>query len=373
MKYEQKNPVPIPPTGKFQDVKATVNTVFDWEYSLRKQNLLNLFEKGKALDWNASELDWSTEVSIERMMAERSAAGAADVMNNVMNPPKKMSDEEMIELQLNMNGFMLSQFLHGEQGALLATAKIVQTVPWEEAKFYAANQVMDEARHVEVYHRYLTEKLGLSYEVNPSLQTLLSDIITDSRWDVTFLGMQIMVEGLALAAFGMMRMMMAGEPLIQDITTRIMADESRHVAFGVMALDKLYTEEMSGNELREREEFVIEATHLLRERLLMTQVFERLGWDVPLWTEWAKEMPFMVGFRQMTFSKIVPNLKRLGLLTPRVRAAYEKMDLLRFEHMKDSVEEPEPTPPTELVQILMQFLAEGPKDAGGVVQGAAAR
>jgi hypothetical protein len=217
---------------------------------------------------------------------------------------------------------------------------------------------MDEARHVEVYHRYLTEKLGISYEVHPSLQQLLDQILQDPRWDLTFLGMQIMVEGLALAAFGMMRLMMAGEPLIQDITTRIMGDESRHVAFGVLALEKAYREELSASELREREDFVIEATHLMRDRLLMHQVFERLGWDVDTWVEWAKGTPFMIGFRQMTFSKIVPNLKRLGLLTPRVRAEYEKLDLLRFENLKDSVDQPEPEPPQELVQMLMQVLGQ---------------
>jgi hypothetical protein len=292
------------------------------------------------------------------MMAVRAAVGGGGMMNQLLNPPRDLAEEEVIELNLHMNAFMLSQFLHGEQGALLATAKIVQTVPEEESKFYAANQVADEARHVEVYHRYLTEKLGVNYPVNASLQTLLDDIIRDARWDVTFLGMQIMVEGLALAAFGMQRMMMAGEPLIQDITTRIMGDESRHVAFGVLSLEKIYQEEMSGAELREREDFVIEATHLLRERLLMEQVFQRLGWDEKVWTDWANETPFMRGFRQMTFSKIVPNLKRLGLLTPRVREAYAKMDLLRFENLKDSVEEPEPQPPAELVQLLMQFLQD---------------
>ena len=99
---------------------------------------------------------------------------------------------------------MLSQFLHGEQGALLATAQIVNTVPWTEAKFYAANQVADEARHVEVYRRYLTEKLPYAYPVNPHLHTLLTQIIGESRWDMIYLGMQIMVEGLALAAFGLM-------------------------------------------------------------------------------------------------------------------------------------------------------------------------
>jgi hypothetical protein len=339
VKYVQRNPVPVPATGPFGSVRTTLDAVFDWEYALKRQNLLALFEKGKALNWNASDLDWSTDVDIERTMKERTA-NAGGLMNQLLNPPRPLDADERTTLQLHMNSFMLSQFLHGEQGALLATAKIVETVPWAEAKFYAASQVLDEARHVEVYHRYLTEKLGLSYGVHPSLQ--------------------ILVEGLALAAFGLLRLQMAGEPLIQDITTRIMADESRHVAFGVLALENVYTKEMSGTELREREDFVIEASHLLRERLMMQPVFERLGWEVPVWLEWAQRTPFMVGFRQMTFSKIVPNLKRLGLLTPRVREAYAKMDLLRFENEKDSVEEPEVRPPAELVQLLLQLLA-GPQ------------
>ena len=362
MKYVQKNPVPLPATGAFGEVSATLDAVFDWEYALKRQNLLALFEKGKALNWNASELDWSTDVDMDRIMRER-AAGASGMMNQLLAPPRPLSPEENATFQTHMNAFMLSQFLHGEQGALLATAKIVETVPWVEAKFYAATQVLDEARHVEVYHRYLTEKLGVSYGVHPSLQALLDDILRDPRWDLTFLGMQILVEGLALAAFGLLRLQMAGEPLIQDITTRIMADESRHVAFGVLALEDVYTRQMGANELREREDFVIEASHLLRERLLMQPVFERMGFDVPLWVEWAQRTPFMVGFRQMTFSKIVPNLKRLGLLTPRVREAYAKMDLLRFENEKDSVEEPEVRPPAELVQLLMQLLSAAQQPA----------
>ena len=356
MDYPQRNPIPIPASGAFESVSTTLESVFDWQYALEQRGLMALYEKGKANNWNATELDWSTEVSIERMMRERMQAGSGSFFAEVMQPPTPLDDRGVVELQLNMNAFMLSQFLHGEQGALLATAKIVQTVPEEEAKFYAASQVMDEARHVEVYHRYLTEKMGIAYPVVPSLQSLLDDIIRDPRWDVTFLGMQIMVEGLALAAFSMMRMMMSGEPLIQDITTRIMADESRHVAFGVLSLGDYYRDELSGNELKEREDFVIEATHLLRERLRMEPVFERMGFDVPLWTDWADSTPFMQGFRQMTFSKIVPNLKRLGLLTPRVREAFAKMDLLRFEHLKDSVEEAEPQPPEELVKLLMEFL-----------------
>ncbi len=368
MQYTQHNPLPLPEGGPYESVRATMDTVFDWQYELRKQNLLNLYEKGKTLAWNANDLDWSTEVNIERMVRERVANGMGPLMNSLLSPPLPLGDKEVVEFQLNMNAFMLSQFLHGEQGALLATAKIVQGVPWTEAKFYAANQVADEARHVEVYHRYLTEKLGLSYEISPNLNKLLDDIILDPRWDITFLGMQIMVEGLALAAFGVTRLQMADEPLIQDLITRVMGDESRHVAFGVLSLADLYTKEMGSTELREREDFVIEATHMLRERLKVGPVFERLGWNVTLWTEWSEQTPFMRGFRQMMFSKIVPNLKRLGLLTPRVRAAYEQLDLLQFEHLKDSVEEPEVAPPQELVQLLMQFMQN---NAGGAVHSAA--
>ena len=356
MQYPQHNPLPIPASGEFQKVNGTIEAVFDWHYELKRTRLLELYEKGKANTWNASDLAWGTEVDIEKMVSQRQLMGGGGMINRLLAPPRPLDDREALALNLHMNAFMLSQFLHGEQGALLATAKIVETVPWAEAKFYAANQVADEARHVEVYHRYLTEKLGVSYEVHPSLATLLGDIMADPRWDVTYLGMQIMVEGLALAAFGMQKMMMAEEPLIVDITTRIMADESRHVAFGVLSLEEV-TRSYTASELREREDFLMEATHLMRERLLMQPVFERLGWPVEQWVPWAQNTPFMKGFRQMLFSKIVPNLKRLGLLTPRVRDMYGKLDLLRFESMKDSVEEPEVMPPQELVQLLMKFLA----------------
>jgi hypothetical protein len=364
MQYPQHNPLPIPAIGEFQKVKGTIEAVFDWHYELKRSKLLELYEKGKANTWNAADLDWSTNVDIEKMVAQRQQLGGGGLLNQLLSPPRPLDDREAILLNLHMNAFMLSQFLHGEQGALLATAKIVETVPWAEAKFYAANQVADEARHVEVYHRYLTEKLGVSYEIHPSLGALLGDIMTDSRWDVTYLGMQIMVEGLALAAFGMQKMMMAEEPLIVDITTRIMADESRHVAFGVISLEEIY-KDMSASELREREDFVMESTHLMRERLLMQPVFERLGWPVDVWVKWAQDTPFMKGFRQMLFSKIVPNLKRLGLLTPRVREMYASLDLLRFENLKDSVEDPEIAPPAELVQMLMQFLAAGAQQQPG--------
>ena len=173
------------------------------------------------------------------MVREQNAAmnpGATDLL-----PPFDVSgtalaswgDAEYLQLGIEMQNHLLSQFMHGEQGALLCTAKIVETVPWIDAKYYAATQVVDEARHVEVFAKYLDTKLTGHYPINAHLRMLLDDIIEDSRWDMTYLGMQIMVEGLALAAFGMMHQTTA-EPLLKQLLRYVMSDEARHVAFGVL-------------------------------------------------------------------------------------------------------------------------------------------
>jgi len=280
-------------------------------------------------------------------------------MDAILNPPERLDAKTRRRMNYHIDAWMLSQFMHGEQGALLATAQIVNTVPWTEAKFYAANQVADEARHVEVYRRYLTEKMGISFPVNPHLHTLLDQIIAESRWDMIYLGMQIMVEGLALAAFGVMKFTKADEPLIQQITAAVMRDEARHVAFGVLSLQDLYTKELSSAELAEREEFVIEATVLMRDRLLMEEVWPRVGLDPKIWMPWALTTPFMTGFRQILFSKIVPNLKRLGLLTPRVRAKFADLDILQYESLPDSTTDEDTAIPPALLAFFSSLQAAG--------------
>ena len=346
--------IPIPPAGRLEAVGETSETVFTWDYEVRREALLNLYEKGKRLQWNAStDIDWSIDVDPERFPDFLSA----DVVNTLLSPPRKLEEKEFVRLRVHQLGWMLSQFLHGEQGALLATAQIVNTVPWLEAKFYAASQVIDEARHVEVYRRYLTEKLPFAFPVNPHLHTLLTQIIRDPRWDVTYLGMQIMVEGLALAAFGMMHFMNPHERLLQQITSAVMRDEARHVAFGVLSLEDVYRQ-MTASELREREDFVIEAAHLMRDRLLMQEVWERLGYDLDVWTRWSIETPFMQAFRQLLFSKIVPNLRRLGLLTPHVREAFAKIGVLQFEDLPDSTQDEKVTVPPALAALFPQLAVQ---------------
>jgi hypothetical protein len=347
--------IELPASGPLEAVETAYRALFNWEYKFERPELVNLYEKGKKLQWNAStDIDWSIDVDPERVRPENMAAFDA-----VLNPPEKLDVKMRQRMRHHFDAWMLSQFMHGEQGALLATARLVEAVPWTEAKFYAANQVADEARHVEVYRRYLTEKLGLSYPVNPHLRTLLQQILSESRWDMVYLGMQIMIEGLALAAFGFMRFTQFEEPLIQQITNYVMRDEARHVAFGVLSLEGLYTRELSSTELKEREEFVIEATVLMRDRLLMEEVWERIGLDPKVWLPWSLNTPFMVGFRQLLFSKIVPNLKRLGLLTPRVREKFAELNILSYESLPDSTQEEDTAVPPALAQLFLQLQSAG--------------
>jgi len=203
-------------------------------------------------------------------------------------------------------------------------------VPWIDAKYYAATQVMDEARHVETYDHYLRDKLNKEYPINPHLKTLLDQILTDSRWDMKYLGMQIMVEGLAMAAFGLMEKF-CSEPLLKQLTQYIMRDESRHVAFGVLSLEGFYPQ-LNEREMREREEFTYEGCRLMRDRLYAVEVWQEMGLPIEETREIVMRSEIMREFQKMLFSKVVPNAKRLGLLTPWLREKFHELDILKFEH-----------------------------------------
>ena len=257
------------------------------------------------------------------------------------SPLKNFGDKEWTQVGVESMNWRLSQFMHGEQGALLCTAKIVETVPWIDAKYYASTQVMDEARHVEVFAKYLQEKLTGFYPINAHLKLLLDDIIADSRWDMTYLGMQIMVEGLALAAFGFMYQL-TEEPLLKQLLRYVMSDEARHVAFGVLSLKEYYAE-LSDAELRERQEFAFEAAVRMRDRFLQQEVWERMGVDTRKMVKILLEAPEdQLIFQQMLFSKIVPNCKKLGLLDASddwLRHRFEEIGVIQFEDWADTGEE----------------------------------
>ena len=237
-------------------VESHFDSLFTWDYQKGKRPQLNkLYEKAKSSQWDGEkDLDWSIDVDIEKVVTELSVAAPGDAWIRQRGEEegvlKNWGDKEWMQLGIEGQTWRLSQFMHGEQGALICTARITETVPWYDAKLFAATQVVDKARHVEVFAKYLDTKLNGFYPINAHLEALLNDIIRDSRWDMTYLGMQVMVEGLALAAFGFLHML-TNEPLLKNLLRYVMADEARHVAFGVLSLKEAY-DGMDSKEIRER-------------------------------------------------------------------------------------------------------------------------
>src|SRR2546425_7582673 len=299
-------------------VPSSFDTVFNWEYDENRARLLSLYAKGKQKQWDAAtRLDWSIEVD------PGSEKNGPDDYIPIYGSPtwEKLTEDERRTLRHHMGAWLNSQFLHGEQGALICTAKIVQSVPDIDSKFYAATQVMDEARHVELYDRYLRTKIELVYPINKYLKILLDQVIRDSRWDFTYLGMQVLIEGLALAAFALIRDF-SEEPLAKALNTYVMQDEARHVAFGRLALRDYYPQ-LTDAERAEREEFVVYACYLMRDRFLAEEVWERLGLPLQECLDYVEHSDMLREFRKTLFSRIVPTIKDLGLFGPRVRAAFE--------------------------------------------------
>ena len=330
-------------------VQDNADAIFTWDYEKGARAGLNkLYEKAKTSQWNgATDLDWSIEVDQEQFahaiseMRRQGMADAGIVLDGT--PFASWGEKEWTLLSIESQNWTLSQFMHGEQGALICTAKIVETVPWIDAKYYASTQVMDEARHVEVFAKYLDTKLTGHYPINAHLRMLLDDIINDSRWDMTYLGMQIMVEGLALAAFGM-AYQTTPDPLLKQLLRYVMSDEARHVAFGVLSL-KEYYEGLSDAEMLERQEFAFEAAVRMRDRFLQQEVWERMGVDIKQAVhlfDVPAEVKNQDPFQQLLFSKIVPNCKKLGLLDANdgwLRKKFDVLGVTQFEDWADTGEE----------------------------------
>jgi len=315
---------PIPDIDPSWTVPQNFEAVFDWEYDDGRKQMMHLYQKGKDMQWDALDrIDWALELNHENPME------MPDETMGIFHTPHwaKMSEKERIEFRRHNQGWTMSQFMQGEQAALICAAKIVQQVPDLDAKFYASTQVMDEARHVEAYKKYL-EHLGVAYPMTAPLQTLVDQALRDSRWDMTYLAMQVVIEGLALAAFGNIREM-AKNALTQQVNAYVMQDESRHVAFGRLALKEYYPQ-LTQAEREEREEFLVEACYHMRDRFEGRELYEHLGLPVDEIVEAQQECQLMQNFRRMLFQRIVPIVRDIGLWSDKIQAAYADMGVLQF-------------------------------------------
>ena len=306
---------------------------YNWDYSVADNRIKKLYELGKELNWNGSiDLNWDYNHPKDELLVD---AGLAP--HQQLPEFEALTEEQKIEFDRHETAELLSQFLHGEQGALLVASQLVSCAPTYNAKLYAASQTFDEARHVEVFNKYLQDKLGMHYPINPNLKMLLDKILTDERWDLKFIGMQIIIEGLALAAFNMLKLQ-TRDPLLEQLLHYVIRDEARHVTFGINYLED-FVKTLSPEEVEDRAQFAYEACVISRERLVNTRAMEKfLGMTREEARVFTLETSSMDNFRNFLFSRVIPNLSRIGLLTDNIRPKFEELGLLEFENAPDDFE-----------------------------------
>jgi hypothetical protein len=331
--YRRRDEHDAPPLGPAEArqiaeiFRTPLTGAYAWSYEDSDRKIRRLYELGKKLNWNATQdIDWTTTFA-------RTESPLLEGFNPFEGwPPfEALSEEKRIEFAWHQHAWMLSQFLHGEQGALLVASQLVSCAPTQDAKLYAASQTFDEARHVEVFGRYLLDKVGFMYPVNENLKALLDKILTDPRWDLKFIGMQLIIEALALAAFHTQKMI-ARDKLLIDIVDLVIRDESRHVAFGVTYMEQ-FVKSLSPEEIEDRAQFAYEACVVMRERILGTEALAHFGMDVEEGRKRMLDSVVMQEFRRLLFSRVIPNLAKVGLLTERVRPLYEQLGVLEYENL----------------------------------------
>ncbi len=304
---------------------------FDWQYSDDMPEMRVLYERAKANQWNGADLPW--HISVDPLNPEVPVLPKSFVdFEGLRVRGIHLTPAEEMRFLHSLSAWMLSQFLHGEQGALFAAAQVTESVQFFDGKLYGATQVMDEGRHVEVFHRYIDEKMGRLYQINDNLFTIIDSLMTDSRWDMKFLGMQIMVEGLALGAFGTLYQI-TSEPLLKNLLRNVIQDEARHVHYGVLALREHFSTALSESERREREDWAFEVALLMRNRFMAFEVYEEWFQGLMTRDEWkmfVTEVPGMKMFRQVMFTRLVPNLREIGLLSPRIMPHYDRVGLSQY-------------------------------------------
>ena len=319
--------------GVADDIAEIFNTplsgAYNWDYTVQDNRIKKLYELGKELNWNVElDIDWNRPLNI--------ISEPAPIFWDEYEPYKKLSDKKKVEFLNHRIAWSQSQFLHGEQGALLVASQLTSCAPTYNAKLYAASQTFDEARHVEAFNKYIQTRVKMMYPIGNALKSILDKILTDPRWDLKFIGMQIIIEGLALAAFQASREL-THDPVLRDMLGLIIRDEARHVTFGINYLEE-FVDTLSEEEKEDRAQFAYEACWLSRERLLSTDVYERFGWDVEDARQFQLGTDINQHFQKLLFQRVMPNLRRIGLLRDSVKGKFEDLGILEFASSKSDAE-----------------------------------
>ncbi|MBI3638018.1 MAG: ferritin-like domain-containing protein [Candidatus Rokubacteria bacterium] len=309
-------------------VSYQLDTLWDYDYEPTHDELGTLYETAKKNQWNGSTaIDWSRPVGKEGPVLNVRVAFAGT------NFFSRLSEEEQKEIEIRVSAWRLSQFLHGEQGALVVCGQLVNSIPELDAKLYASTQVVDEGRHVEVFEKYV-KKLHKIYPVDPLLKGLLDEILATNLWELKLLGMQMLVEGLAIAAFNLMRKQTA-DPTLGTMLDYVLQDEGRHVNFGYFALRRAIPN-MEPAKREYLEDFCVRACDLMYARDENTgfrsiqTVWNEMGWDgEKIWKDTVEHSMTTKAFNSFLFQdNLMPRLQRLGIISPRVEPRYREIGLL---------------------------------------------
>ena len=312
-----------------EDVVEIFNTpltgCYNWDYKVQDNRIKKLYELGKELEWNVEkDVDWSIPYP------EFSDEGFKFMDDQWKNHKDyaKLSYEDRCQFIKDSQDWTISQLMHGEQGALLVASQLTSCAPTFNAKLYAASQTFDEARHVEAFNKYLQTRIGRIMPIGKNLKALLDKILTDPRWDFKFIGMQIIIEGLALAIFNTIRDT-TQDPVFKRLLGLVIRDEARHVTFGVNYLTSFVTT-LTEEERIEREDFCLEACTVMRNRFKQYEVWEKWGFDLEYTDEWSKENTLSSQFQYLLFNRVMPNLKKIGLLPDRLLPKYEQLGVSQW-------------------------------------------
>ena len=321
----------------FKEIKEIFHTPltgsYNWDYTAADNKINRLYQLAKKRQWDVEiDLDWSQKWDINKATLEEDFSINHQSYLDYQ-PYLDLSDEMKLHAQKRFAAWTLSQFLHGEQGALLVASQLCSAAPTYNGKLYAATQTYDEARHVEAFNKYIQTRFGTMYPITPDLKALLDKILTDERWDLKFIGMQLVIEGIALGAFKAIQLSYP-DSLLKELIQKIIQDESRHVTFGVHYLEQ-HVKSLSEEEIEDRAQFAYEACVIMRQRFHAIEVFEELGWDAEETMKHDETITIRKHFQEFVFQRVIPSLKKVGLLTETVRPKFEQLGVLHWEDFDD--------------------------------------
>jgi hypothetical protein len=307
-----------------------MESVLTWNYNVEHADLRALYEKAKREQWNATtQLNWAQPVDADAPILDDNIDPNVALLRD-SDLWRKMLPKEQQRLRYETLAWNLSQFLHGEQLAVFVAGQLAAAVPWIDAKLYGSTQVVDEARHTEVFYRYLHDKLEHEYPLSDTTRGIFATILHEARWDLKYLGLQVILEGLAMGLFT--RMYQATrEPLLKELFHFVRQDEARHFAFGVLSLRDYYTEELSEAERHEREDFAFEVCSIMRGRTYPKEAWEAMGLPVDECLQTMREAARRSQVQLSSFTRVTSALKTIGLLSDRMRPHYAQIGLLKYE------------------------------------------